>query len=67
LENIAFFFRVEEYGEQDIAKAGGKFDLILNPEGIDEIFLRNMCSFSADYTALYLRRWLLFMTTAARI
>jgi hypothetical protein len=38
----ASFFRVEEYGEQDIVKEVGKLGLILNPEGIDDILLRNI-------------------------
>jgi hypothetical protein len=56
VENIASFFRVEGYGEQDIVKVGDTLDLILNPEGIDDIFLRNISWFSTDCIALYPRR-----------
>jgi hypothetical protein len=53
-EYIASIFRVEEYAAQETSvKASGKK---WSSEDGGDMFLRNVCWHSADYTALYSRR-----------
>jgi hypothetical protein len=51
--------------KQAASSAGFLFDLHFNSEDGDDMFLRNVRSFSTDYTALYPRKQLI-ITTAVR-
>jgi hypothetical protein len=58
---------VEELTEpQTTAKADGKLVLFFYPEDGDDMILRNVRLLSKEYTALYHRRQILFITTAVR-
>jgi hypothetical protein len=64
-EHVAYIFGVEEKAEQETSvkakwkqrfRAGFLLGLLLNPDDGDDMFFRNVCWLSTDYTALCPRR-----------